>query len=95
MAPLEKPAGNLPRKGSAKTLMNLGDKGAIMNQDLMKCKICAWFMPKVARIDPRGPDMQAPTYDVGRCRRHAPTSGYPGVFVNDWCGDHKLDEEKL
>jgi len=40
--------------------------------------------------------MQAPTYDVGCCRRYAPTmSGYPVVFVNDWCGDHKLDEGKL
>ena len=74
-----------------------------MNQDLwkhrsdrMKCKTCMWFMPKVAQIDPRGPDMQAPTYDLGRCRRHAPTmSDYPVVFVNDWCGDHKLDEGKL
>ena len=67
-----------------------------MNQDLMKCKTCTYFMPKVARIDPRGPNMQAPTYDVGCCRRYAPTmSGYPVVFVNDWCGDHKLDEGKL
>jgi hypothetical protein len=35
-------------------------------------------------------------YDLGRCRRHAPTmNGWPVVFVNDWCGDHKLDEEKI
>ena len=33
---------------------------------------------------------------VGRCRRHAPTmNGYPVVFRNDWCGDHKLDETKV
>jgi len=33
---------------------------------------------------------------IGRCRRHAPTmNGYPAVFPTDWCGDHKLDEEKL
>jgi hypothetical protein len=33
---------------------------------------------------------------VGRCRRHAPTmSGWPVMFPGDWCGDHKLDEEKL
>lgn len=33
--------------------------------------------------------------EIGRCRRHAPTmNGFPVVFVNDWCGDHKLDEEK-
>jgi len=33
---------------------------------------------------------------VGRCRRHAPTmNGYPVVFEDDWCGDHKLDETKV
>ena len=33
---------------------------------------------------------------VGRCRRHAPTmNGYPVVFNNDWCGDHKLDENSI
>ena len=65
--------------------------------DRMKCRICMWFVPKVAQIDPRSPaDMPAPTCDLGRCRRHAPTmSGYPVVFVNNWCGDHKLDEDKL
>jgi len=40
--------------------------------------------------------LRHPGYDLGRCRRHAPTlSGWPAVFVNDWCGDHKIDEEKL
>ena len=33
---------------------------------------------------------------VGRCRRRAPTmNGYPVIFADDWCGDHKLDENKL
>jgi hypothetical protein len=33
---------------------------------------------------------------LGRCRRRAPTmSGYPAVFETDWCGDHKLDENKI
>ena len=37
-----------------------------------------------------------PPVHIGRCRRHAPTmNGYPVVFVNDWCGDHKLNEEAL
>jgi hypothetical protein len=37
-----------------------------------------------------------PVYSLGRCRRHAPTmSGWPAVFVNDWCGSHKLDENKI
>ena len=35
-------------------------------------------------------------YKVGRCRRHAPTmNGYPVVYITDWCGDHKIDEEKI
>lgn len=54
----------------------------------MRCKTCMWFVPKV----PAG----APAFDLGRCRRNAPTmDGYPVVFVNDWCGQHKLDENKV
>ena len=49
----------------------------------MRCSTCMWFVEKG-------------TGDVGRCRRHAPTmNGYPVVFENDWCGDHKLDETKV
>lgn len=54
----------------------------------MKCKTCMWFVPKVVGDNP--------VYNIGRCRRHAPTmNGYPVVFVNDWCGDHKLNELAL
>ncbi len=67
--------------------------------DNMKCKTCMWFVPKV----PQRCTIEMPhevcnhpkghSYDLGRCRRHAPTmNGFPVVFVNDWCGDHKLDE---
>lgn len=61
--------------------------------DGMRCKTCMWFAlkdggPAYASTDPRGA--------IGRCRRHAPTmGGYPVVFEKDWCGDHKLDENKL
>ena len=54
----------------------------------MKCLTCMWYVKKEGALNtlPR----------IGRCRRHAPTmSGYPVVFPTDWCGDHKLDEEKL
>lgn len=58
----------------------------------MACKTCIWFLPKQKA---QGLDLD-PVYDIGRCRRHAPTmNGFPVVFVNDWCGDHKIDEEKL
>jgi hypothetical protein len=43
----------------------------------MRCFSCMHYVTKVS--------------DRGRCRRHAPTlGGWPVVFENDWCGDHKL-----
>lgn len=63
----------------------------------MRCKTCIWFVPKI-KAEQEGPGLtNAPlTYDLGRCRRHAPImNGYPVVFVNDWCGDHRLDENKI
>lgn len=31
-----------------------------------------------------------------RCRRKAPTmAGFPAVFPDDWCGEHKLDKETM
>lgn len=59
----------------------------------MSCATCMWFVPKVR-------DKQQKAWRslpvLGRCRRHAPTmSGYPAVFQTDWCGDHKLDENKV
>ncbi len=60
----------------------------------MRCNTCMWFVPKTTVI-PGTLDTPDPAYDLGRCRRHAPTiNGYPVVFVNDWCGDHRLDETK-
>lgn len=53
----------------------------------MSCATCMWFVPKTVKDVPM---------NIGRCRRHAPTmGGYPAVFINDWCGDHKVDEAKL
>lgn len=60
----------------------------VHRSDGMRCKTCIWFVPKQpnARLG----------YDLGRCRRHAPTmGGYPVVYVNDWCGDHRIDENKI
>jgi hypothetical protein len=56
----------------------------------MKCATCMWFVEKYTETQP------AERGNLGRCRRHAPTmSGFPAVFSSDWCGDHKLDENKL
>jgi len=56
----------------------------------MRCKTCIYWVRKLR---------EAPTLlghnDLGRCRRRAPaTSGWPAVFEMDWCGDHKLNENK-
>lgn len=48
----------------------------------MRCRTCMHYVRKGNGL-------------LGRCRRHAPTlGGWPAVFESDWCGDHKLDEEK-
>lgn len=57
----------------------------------MKCSTCIWFVCKeigIRKDDGRG--------SIGRCRRHCPTmGGFPVVFSQDWCGDHRLDENKV
>jgi hypothetical protein len=57
----------------------------------MRCHSCMWFVLKEVEVK------QAIAVEpIGRCRRHAPThDGYPVVFQGDWCGDHKLDQNKL
>lgn len=54
----------------------------------MLCGTCMYFVAK---------ETDKPNEKwLGRCRRHAPTmKGFPAVFKTDWCGDHKLDENKI
>lgn len=48
----------------------------------MRCKTCMWFVVKAKTL--------------GRCRGTAPTMrGFPVVFDTDWCGQHKIDENKI
>lgn len=51
------------------------------------CSSCMFYVPKKQHStsgDPTAPSCE------GRCRRSAPTmKGYPVVFVEDWCGEHK------
>ena len=54
----------------------------------MRCRSCMWFVEKCNDPGQRDPTVKV----IGRCRRHAPTmSGYPVVYEDDWCGDHKLN----
>ena len=57
----------------------------------MKCLTCCFFVPK-RTVEP----VAVGEAVLGRCRKHAPTlNGWPAVFETDWCGDHKLDENKV
>lgn len=57
----------------------------------MRCKTCIWFVKK----EPTNHLSHPGQHEIGRCRRHAPTmGGYPVVYMTDWCGDHRLDENK-
>lgn len=54
----------------------------------MRCVTCIYWVPK-GEIRPEK------IGNLGRCRRRAPTlDGWPAVYDMDWCGDHKLDENK-
>ena len=58
----------------------------------MVCSTCMFYVPKVRE----GSDDPVIQLQVGRCRRHAPTlGGWPVMKPGDFCGDHKLDEEKV
>ena len=58
----------------------------------MRCKTCIWFVKK----EPTGHLSHPGQHELGRCRRHAPTmNGYPVVYMTDWCGDHRVDENKI
>jgi len=56
----------------------------------MRCGSCVAFVEKAANVTQKEDHM------IGRCRRNAPTMyGFPVVFSDDWCCQHKLDENKV
>jgi hypothetical protein len=58
----------------------------IHRSEKMRCKTCMAFVEKKTK--------KQTTRKIGRCRMHAPTmKGFPVVFEDDWCLDHKIDEE--
>ncbi len=71
---------------TTESLKNLDFEGAISKAASSGCVVEIGTTEDFEKIEPK----------LGRCRRHAPTmNGYPVVFVNDWCGDHKVDENKV
>lgn len=58
----------------------------------MICRTCIWFVEKESSSD----DPEEKAISFGRCRKHAPSiNGFVPVFGTDWCGDHRLDENKI
>lgn len=55
----------------------------------MRCRTCRFWVVKAT-------EGEAPKNPLGRCRRHAPTTnGFVPTFAGDWCGDHRLDENRV
>jgi hypothetical protein len=54
-----------------------------LDQSTFCCATCRFFVRKSG--------------DIGRCRRNAPVvgEGWPVVYAQDWCGEHKLDHTKI
>jgi hypothetical protein len=51
------------------------------------CSSCMFYVGKKEHAHE---DSKESGVQEGRCRRHAPTmKGYPVVFSDDWCGEHK------
>lgn len=71
----------------------------------MICATCMYFVEKQSCKVVNTPTLTSNTNvnisttsskGVGRCRRRAPTlNGWPVVYSSDWCGDHKLNENKI
>lgn len=62
----------------------------------MRCHSCMWFVVKAQQPDTPQPPSNSANGSLGRCRRHAPSAtGFVPVFERDWCGDHRLDENKV
>ena len=63
----------------------------------MSCATCVYYVVKERHSEGAEYDPETPIQIIlGRCRRHAPTmNGWPVMFPSDWCGDHKLDENKV
>lgn len=54
-----------------------------------------WWVKKESNPDPIAYELPADA-KLGRCRKRSPTlQGFPAVWSVDWCGDHKLDENKV
>ena len=71
--------------------MSNGDNWAGRSKGMV-CNTCVFYVEKLAQK----PEAMGCVRSLGRCRRRCPTmNGFPVVYVTDWCGDHKVDENKI
>lgn len=65
----------------------------------MRCRTCRFFVPKKRGTELmfQNPHIDPAEFVLGRCRWGAPVvqQGWPAVFASDWCGQHKLDENRV
>ena len=65
----------------------------------MKCATCVFFVEKkhvMRDVVINEMPIEDPRGTIGRCRANPPTmKGFPIVFECDWCGYHRIDENKI
>jgi len=78
-------------RAAARSLDRSLDRWQHRSRGSFRCSTCMWYLVK---LQSSPSTVERP--ELGRCRRRAPTlGGWPAVFDDDWCGDHKLDENKF
>lgn len=82
--PAIKPANLDPDQGARVNPAPDGDEWGDRAKN-MRCNTCMAFKAKRGNIG-----------GVGRCRHNAPTiKGFPVVYENGWCLDHKINENRV
>jgi hypothetical protein len=57
----------------------------------VRCVSCVFFQPLLHSDVKEGDQIR-----LGKCRKNAPTvAGFPQVLPYEFCGEHRLDAEKL
>lgn len=69
----------------------MGEDNWVHRSERMSCATCMWYVQKA-----QSADNPVVAVAVGRCRKKSPSmDGWPVMFSSDWCGQHKLDENKV
>ena len=87
--PEVRPIGAIPKEDVMDSCTNSRDNWQHRSHNI-RCASCMWFLLK-----PKSGVHKNQIIAIGRCKKHSPTlNGFPVVMTTDWCGDHKIDEDK-